>query len=332
MKLNPLIPFSLLLLIFSGCRNATGSHMNISAADLIGEWNVTSIRSNFWVTANISKDVVNSQAPGTGSLLIDGQEHDLNYMSVAFTDILRVDPDYDMIVVSSFPWAADDFNEINGDQWSYTLSSVPIDPFIGHLWHFSDNPQNSIYWTGIAFPPNFNFSASDFVLTVNDTLIHSDSLTVDTVLVSGTVTAAALHLQAQQPAFVDSEDLTNEQEYYSFSADSTFGHQIGFSPSETGTWFLDNDLLHLNYISIDNEGNEQVYEVIFHTRFIGDQLVLQSTGDACEPPSPLAGRSADCFSYFTFHFWPLERNDISEATAENTIEMVRATQPVNPGD
>jgi len=323
MKLITVLLSSLFILLFSSCKDAVGSHHNPTAEDILGDWLVTYRSSSLSLTTAVTTDIVDPVSPGTGLLLINGQDVGLRYVNIINgLDFSRIDTLFDGIEIRNYPLYEPGANE---DIWYYVLNrnSDSYSSTLSHTW--GHNPRVTLQSN--SSHPNFSFSNQNFFITLEDTLIQHYGQTIDTFIVAGNITPATLHLRAGQPVQVMSTGFEVDIEYFSFDADGTFGHWVGMGPTETGIWSLDDGLLQMNF---DIYGNENIVEVTYQAYIVNDQLSLHYLGDACETPD--LPPWVDCYTFLASQYWPLERNDISEAIADNMIEMVRDPQPADPGD
>jgi len=332
MKIKLLISTGLLILALGGCKNATSSKSNVSVEDLLGSWTFTYQLYTMTLTTNISTDIVDSWSMGTGALTISTSDDPLNYVHISLNQYgpFRINTDYSYIDIGNYPGI---FLPDGGDIWRYDINSDLYIPgsYLYHSW--PNETRNSESWYGTS--PDFTFSVADFTLTVEDTLTKFDyeTQTYDTAYVSGSVTAATRHLQANQSAeFTEDEYSLDNSHFLTFYDDSTYVEETLYPTRyiEEGTWYLENGILHLIYTWTDWEDEIHIDEYMYSVHLSQGHLTLETNGDACDdsdPTYPLL----DCLSDIAWEFWPLEGTDIAAAMGRNYNELDRYEQPAMTG-
>ncbi len=335
MKIKYLCSVSTLsLLLLVSCKNSTSSHGNVTADDLIGSWSIFHEIFDLSLTTNVSTDIVNPDLPGTGSLSVNNQRVAINFVHVSppFYWEDRLLSDYSSIRVSnhsSYDW------DPNIDSWDYLIFinfDYGVTSYLDHSWSASDRDFES--WN--SYSPDFNFSTTDFTLTVTDTLINIDYLTMteDTAYVTGSVTAAKTHIPANHSTQVmEQETFPVDSDIITFFDDGTFIEEYFTEArvSDEGTWSMENGVLHLIYIWTDWEGNEQTEDLFFTANIDQDQLSLNEHGDACDdsdPDYPIE----ECYADISFQYWPLEGSDITGAVGGIFYELEKIEQPAQFGE
>ncbi len=329
MKIKNLLFISMLsLLLLISCKNSTSSHGNVTADDLIGSWSIFHEIIDLSLTTNVSTDIVNPDLPGTGSLTVNDQSVTLNFVQVTpptpWLDRLR--SDYGVIQVSNHLYY---FWDSNLDTWNYSIYinyDYDVTSYLDHTWNASDRDFEA--WSGNS--PEFNFSTTDFTLTVTDTLIHIDFqiMTEDTAYVAGTVTAAKINIPANHSTQVmEQETFPINSDIITFYDDGTFIEEyFQERVNNGGTWSLENEVLHLTYIWTDWEGNERTEDLFFTTNIDQGQLSLNERGEACDDSDP-EYTIEECFSDISYQYWPLEGSDIAGATGGIFYELEKYTPP-----
>ncbi len=316
---------TLFILTLPGCRDATGTHENISEEDLIGSWSLFHQILGLSLTTNTDIDIVDSGNPGTGYLTVNDQRVALNFVKV-FPPTPWFDrslSDYGTINVSNYPWH---YWDLPSDTWSYTIiDNWYFASTLQHSWD-GDNPGSESWYN---YNPGYTFSGDDFMLNLSDTLTHLDQITMieDTVFVSGTVTAAKIHLPANHLTQVwEEEAFPAGNGIITFRADSTFSaDSLDFLNIEDGTWAVEYGVLRLTYIQTDWNGIDHTVDLYLSASIHANQLTLEGFSDACEidPDMP----QEDCIDNYAWQYWPLESSDITEVLMNFHYELEKFTAP-----